>query len=211
MPTSISSPAGTNLFRRRASLASAAALGAVVAPSLAKAQVVWSGTLDKTIGGSVVLLDFNQNDVADSNEAYLQISGGKGGTHVEIESVGSGSTAFLYDPTSVAVGSTIGSLLSYSTAPTAFSGSVLTIPSTGTPEYFAFAVQTTDGPDYGWMEVSFNGTTGTLDQWAHNGVPDSSITAGQISAIPEPALTVPICGAAALLFACWHRRRFRIA
>ena len=211
-PQTFSSLRPANRFRSRTSLASVATLAAVAAPSLLQAQIVWSGVLNSTVnaGSTQALLDFNSNATADNTEAYLVFSpfDGKNDPSLSVSPTENAflnpSTAFLYNNTPVAFGSTIDGNLSYSTV---HPGEL--VPADGTSRYFAFQYQASGGPYYGWMQLTFSAdaNTGTLQQWAYNGVSGASLTAGQTSAIPEPTTVATLFGLAAFGTAWWRRRQ----
>lgn len=200
----------TNRFRSRASLASAATLAAVAAPSLIHAQIVWSGALNTTVNSTTptALLDFNQNSIADNPEAYFTFYSSKGVNSLTVPGITSSktdpSTAFLYQDASVAFGSTINSSLSYTDQH--FAGA---IPANGNTYYYAFKYQASGGPYFGWMQITFSAdsNTGTLSQWAYSSVSGASLTAGQTSAIPEPSAYAALFGLAAFGSAWWRKRR----
>jgi len=205
-------PRPSNRFRSRASLASVAALAATAAPSLLQAQIVWSGTLNTTVnsGSTTALLDFNQNSIADNTEAYMVFNTGKeGGGALAVASIANSKTdpgiTFGYAQAPVSFGTTIGSGLSYNfeTSPDEL------VPADGTSYYYRFAYQAGGGPYYGWMELSFSSdqSTGTLLQWAYNSESGAALTAGQTSAIPEPATTAALLGLAACGAVWWRKRR----
>lgn len=197
-------------FRSRSSLASAAALAAVAAPSLLQAQIVWSGLLNTNVDTNTTqaLLDLNLNSNADLTEAYLTFTNFKGSYYVGVSGIASYKTdptdAFLYADTPVAYGGTIDSSLNYVGA---HPGDL--VPSDGNNYYYAFSYQATGGPYYGWMELSHSadGLTGTLVQWAYNSVAGASLTSGQVSAVPEPATAAAILGLAAVGTVWWRKRR----
>ncbi|MBS0630318.1 MAG: PEP-CTERM sorting domain-containing protein [Verrucomicrobia bacterium] len=206
-----SAPAASNRFRSRSALASVATLGALAAPSLIQAQIVWSGTLNHTVdaGTSTTLLDFNSNLSPDNPEAALQwYSDGKSDPTLSVFGYASAKTdpsiAFLYNDTPVALNATIDASFSYIGE---HPGDL--VPADGSNHYYAFAYQADGGPYYGWMELNFNAdrSAGTLVQWAYNSVSGASITAGQTSAIPEPATYAALLGAVAAGAAIWRKRR----
>jgi hypothetical protein len=211
-PQAFSSLRPTNRFRARSSLASAATLAAVAAPSLLRAQIVWSGALNSTVnsGTTEALLDLNKNTSPDNTEAYLSFSpfDGKGGPYLNVSGIASAKTdptiAFLYQDSSVAFGSTINSGLTYVGEHPAN-----LVPADGNSYYYAFEYQAGGGPYYGWMQVTYSadGNTGTLNQWAYNSVSGAALTAGQTSAIPEPSAAAALLGLAAIGGVWWRRRR----
>lgn len=202
-------PSHANRFRSRSSFAPVAALAAVAAPSFLKAQIVTSGLLNSTVnsGTTSAPLDFNGNSTADAPEAYLSFSSDKGSDYINVYGVTGtkqdASIAFLFNNSPVAHGGTIGSNLSYS-------GEIASnfVPADDTNYYYAFAYQADGGPYYGWMELSrsTDGTSGTLVQWAYNSVSGASLTAGQLTAVPEPATAAALLGLAAA-GAIWRRKR----
>lgn len=209
----LSAPATPNRFRSRTSLASAAVLGALTAPSLLQAQIVWSGALNQTAdaGNTSVPLDFNLNTSPDSTEAALSwYNDGKSSPTLSISGNASAKTdptiAFLYNDTPVSFGATLDSSLTYIGE---HPGDL--VPADGNNYYYAFAYQADGGPYYGWVEVSFSAdrTTGTLVQWAYNSASGAPITAGQTSSIPvpEPATYATLLGVAAVGAAVWRKRR----
>lgn len=204
-------PSHANRFRSRSSFVSVAALAAVAAPSLLKAQIVTSGLLNSTVnsGTPSAPLDFNGNSMPDDPEARLTYSlSDKGITSIHIEGVigtkKDPSIAFLFNNSQVAYGGTIGSNLSYS-------GENMSnfVPADDTNYYYAFAYQADGGPYYGWMELSrsTDGTSGTLVQWAYNSVSGASLTAGQLTAVPEPATAAALLGLTAAGAIWWRKRR----
>jgi hypothetical protein len=209
----LSFPRASGRFRSRDSFAAAAALAAVAAPSLAQAQIVWSGTLNTTVnsGSTQTLLDFNLNSTPDAEEAYLTFTPFNPSVippDAALVVVGITSSkadpsiAFLYADDPLSFGATIDSSVSYVEAHAS-------LPADGNSYYYAFNYQTAGGSHYGWMQISFasDGESGTLHQWAYNSVAGASLTAGQTSAIPEPATVSALLGAAALGAVAWWRRR----
>jgi len=82
-----------------------------------------------------------------------------------------------------------------------------------TQGYAGFTINpnATAQPLYGWAQFEYNSTSGvaTLVDWAYNTTPGADIAAGEMSAVPEPADTAVIMGAAALLagsVAIWRKR-----
>lgn len=214
MPSPLVSHPGSR-FRTRESLTAATALAAVIAPSLLKAQIVWSGVLNTNVnsGTTQALLDFNKNSSADAPEAYLTFSSMKGDNFISVSGITSDKTdptiAFLYNDTPVSAGATIDSSGTYYGSHTAS-----LIPAADTNYYYAIAYQAAGGPYYGWMQLSRNAdsSTGTLIQWAYNSVSGAAVTAGQTSAVPEPAATSALIGCAATAavgLAWWRKRRRR--
>lgn len=210
MRTSLYSPRAEGRFRSRASLNATATLAVLAAPSLAQAQIVWSGLLNTTVnaGSPQTLLDFNQNTTPDNEEAYLTLTEFKGDNYLNVSGITSAkidpSIAFLHQGNSLAFGATIDSSLNY-----VGEHAIDLVPANGATYYYAFAYQAAGGPYYGWMELSFSTDTqtGTLHQWAFNSVAGESLTAGQTSAIPEPATMGALLGVAALGASAWWRRR----
>jgi hypothetical protein len=202
-----------NRFRSRSSLASAgvfAAAAGLAAPSIASAQIIWSGTLDQNVnsGSTQALLDLNGNTTPDAAEAYLtyQPPDSKGNAFLSISGISSSKTdpgvAFLYQDAPVPFGATIDSSLSYVGEHPAD-----LVPATGVGTYYAFKYQAAGGPYYGWAEVSFapDKTFGTLQQWAYNSTSGAVITTG---AVPEPSGLV-LLGVAGVAMACRAIRRRR--
>jgi hypothetical protein len=206
----VSRPA--NRFRSRSSLASVAGLAAVAAPSLLQAQIVWSGVLNTPVdaGSPTAVLDLNLNSTQDNPEAFLLFAAGApnylnlaGFTSAKSDP----SIAFLYNDNLVAFGATIDGGSSYVGEHAAD-----IVPADGNTYYYAFNYQDGGNPHYGWAQVSFSADrlTGTLHQWAYQGVSGAALTAGQTSAIPEPSTVAVALGLAAIGAAGWRRRR-RIA
>ena len=107
------------------------------------------------------------------------------------------SLDFVGDFTSspLAYGTTIESSSSFS----AFS---TTTPNDG---YYGFRLSLGNGNyDYGWMYLT--GSTFTVSSEALNNTPNQSITAGQITAVPEPS-TYALCGLGALGLGMAMRRK----
>lgn len=206
---------GTNRFRSPSSLAGAAALAALAAPSLVQAQIAWSGTLNGTVnsGTPQFLLDLNLNSTPDNPEAYLVYSEFKGDVSLTVADIADSktdpSTVFLYANSPVAFGAAIDHSYSYQGShPAAL------VPADGQNYYYAFEYQGSGGPYYGWMELNLSADqqTGTLVQWAYNTTAGAGLTAGQttLGSVPEPSATAAMIGLAAL-GTLWWRKKLRPA
>lgn len=204
-----------NRFRSRSALTSVAAMGAIAAPSMAQAAIVYSGVLNTTtVSGNATTftLDFNGAPI-DGSELIISI--GKASTgialrNIQIKTSDFGDTAVHFTP--LAVGTTVDSSLTFSTTGAYLRSPTQTTPSgTSTPYYYGFSYTPTsvEGTLYGWFQYTTTEsalTSVTLNGWAYNSIAGEAITVGQTAAVPEPAAFGALLGVAAL-GVVWFRRR----
>jgi hypothetical protein len=177
----------------------------VAAPTLAQAQIVWSGTVDITAAfpSQIVITASSTADftsVSSKNVgAETPIGGGS------LQSNVSNSVPVSFSSSSVSFGSTIDSSSGFLSPVNAVTSSNIA----GT-YYFGFALGSGGETKYGWLELEARPGAPIFHQWAYNSVAGASITAGQTSAVPEPATYGALLGVAAL-GAVFLRRRRRAA
>jgi hypothetical protein len=198
----------SNRFRSGSSLTAVAAIGAVAAPTIAEAQIVYSGVLDTTTsGGTTMTLEF-QGTPANGSELVLDILVRKG-TRMPVRVDDFGDTAVDFS------GATFGETIDASGTFTTPSTPAFLSNNLDASYYYGFSYSSVGGTLYGWFHYSVadNGNNGlmTLHAWAYNSIADQSITVGQTtSAVPEPATYGALMGLA-VLGAVWLRRRRRPA
>lgn len=192
------------------SLAGAAAL---IAPAVAKANIVYVGNVDQTVSDPNSY-DFNlsglsSDDITITAQNYGEIDASTAnGAQVLMDTVNSDVAALafgaLIDPTSATNWGTGGKMAS------SFSADPGDWSSTGGSSYLGFYFESGGEPYAGWADIATttNGSTSSFEilSYAYETTANTPITAGEGSPVPEPhAMPLLALGGAGLI--ALRRRR----